>query len=344
MNRKGNWSVEEQASFLKRTGELLARGYPLAEAIDSLSYHLDRKKQKEIRSCIAELKEGYPFFQVLSDLQFNKHLVNYVYFAEQHGGLAEAVIEGSTMVLKREHDYDRLKKLISYPFFLIVLTSILFYFVDQVLLPKFTSLYENMNVETNIFATIISAFSTYVPLAFYFFVIFCLFVAGYYQFIFKNTPVLEQRRKLVSLPIIGKFLKLLYSQNFSVQLSYLFSSGMSIMEALNVFENNKQEPFSMSVGKEIKTILAAGSEFEYAIASFPFFEAELSRIIKHGQENGKLDQELFFYSRHCLAQLEEWTERGMRIVQPVLYSVIGLLIVALYLAILLPMFELLQGI
>ncbi|WP_413308807.1 hypothetical protein AA0X95_11025 [Bacillus sp. 1P10SD] len=26
------WSVNEQASFLKRTGELLARGYPIAEA------------------------------------------------------------------------------------------------------------------------------------------------------------------------------------------------------------------------------------------------------------------------------------------------------------------------
>ncbi|WP_269085679.1 hypothetical protein [Neobacillus mesonae] len=29
--KKHKWSVNEQASFLKRIGELLARGYPIAE-------------------------------------------------------------------------------------------------------------------------------------------------------------------------------------------------------------------------------------------------------------------------------------------------------------------------
>lgn len=124
----------------------------------------------------------------------------------------------------------------------------------------------------------------------------------------------------------------------------MFSGGLSVIDALNVFENNNQEPFSAELGREIKRSLSTGLDLDRAISSFPFFEEELCRIIKNGQDNGKLDQELFFYSRNCLLQLEEKTDRAMRIVQPVLYTIIGLLIISLYLAVLLPMFQLLQGI
>lgn len=344
MKRKVNWSVIEQASFLKRVGELLLRGYSLAEAIQSLSLHLSLQKQIELRKSLAKLQEGHPFHQILAELRFNRELVNYVYFAEQHGGLAEAIIEGSAMVLKRDDDFSRLKKLIAYPGLLMMFTGILFYFVDSVLLPKFTSLHHDMNVESNVFTQIVSSFSTIVPIVFYLVLAISIFSLGYYLFIFRKYPILTQRKMLVQLPFIGKPLKLLYSQNLSVQLSYLVSSGMSIMEALNVFEKNKHQAFSSELGKEMKKYLSLGLELDSVVKKFPFFESELCRIIKHGQDNGKLDQELFFYSRHCLTRLEESTERGLRMIQPVLYSFIGLLIVSLYLAILLPMFELIQGI
>lgn len=344
MKRKVNWSVQEQASFLKRVGELLVRGYPLAEAIESLSLHMSLKKQNELRKSLASLQEGHPFHQILTELRFNKELVNYVYFAEQHGGLAEAIIEGSMMVLKRDDDFLRLKKLIAYPALLVMFTGILFYFVDRVLLPKFTSLHQNMNVESNVFTVIVSSFSSIIPIAFYSILSISILSLGYYLFVFRKYSILTQRKMLVKIPFIGKFLKLLYSQNLSVQLSYLVSSGMSIMEALNVFEKNKHQAFSSELGKEMKQYLSLGLELDSAVGRFPFFERELCRIIRHGQDNGRLDQELFFYSRHCLTQLEESTERGLKMIQPVLYSMIGFLIVSLYLAILLPMFELMQGI
>jgi competence protein ComGB len=344
MNKKVKWSVQEQAHFLKRVGDLLSRGYPIAQAIDSISFYLDNKKKLEIRDCLASLKEGYPFFRVLADLNFNKDLVSYVYFAEQHGGLANAIIEGSTMVLKRDSDYKRLKSLLSYPFFLVFLTVFLFYFVENALLPRFMMLYQNMEVEASFFSGVIIAFGTFIPIAFYI-LLFLLLTAGiYYLLVFKKYRILDQRKRLIRIPLIGMFFKLLYSHYFSTQLSYLLSGGMSVIDALQVFEKNTHEPFSVEIGQEIKACLSTGIELDVAVSTYSFFEDELGRIIKHGQENGKLDQELYFYSRHCLTKLEEKTEKAMKIVQPLLFSIIGILIVSLYLAILLPMFQLIQGI
>ncbi|MGM0900063.1 MAG: competence type IV pilus assembly protein ComGB [Bacillota bacterium] len=344
MNKKVKWPVQEQAQFLKRVGDLLSRGYPIAEAIDSISLYLDNKKKLEIRECLASLREGYPFFRVLADLNFNKDLVSYVYFAEQHGGLPNAIIEGSTMVLKRDSDYKRLKSLLSYPVFLVFLTVFLFYFVENALLPRFLTLYQNMEVEATFFSSIIIAFGTFIPLAFYFILLLLLVTGIYYLMVFKKYRILDQRKRLIRIPWMGMFFKLLYSHYFSTQLSYLLSGGMSVIDALQVFEKNSHEPFSVELGQEIKACLSTGMDLDIAISSYSFFEDELGRIIKHGQENGKLDQELFFYSRHCLLKLEEKTERSMKIVQPLLFSVIGILIVSLYLAILLPMFQLIQGI
>ncbi|MBY0096391.1 competence type IV pilus assembly protein ComGB [Mesobacillus maritimus] len=344
MSKKIKWPVQEQAHFLKHVGDLLSRGYPIAEAIDSISLYLDNKKKREIRECLASLKEGYPFFRVLSDLNFNKDLVSYVYFAEQHGGLANAIVEGSTMVLKRDADYKRLKGLLSYPIFLVFLTVFLFYFVDNALLPRFLVLYQNMEVEATFFSRVISAFGTFMPIAFYLLLTLLFVTSLYHMFVFKKYRILDQRKKLIRIPLIGLFFKLLYSHYFSTQLSYLLSGGMSVIDALQVFEKNIHEPFSVELGQEIKACLSTGMDLDVAVSSYSFFEEELGRIIKHGQENGKLDQELFFYSRHCLSKLEEKTEKSMKIIQPLLFSVIGILIVSLYLAILLPMFQLIQGI
>ena len=80
------------------------------------------------------------------------------------------------------------------------------------------------------------------------------------------------------------------------------------------------------------------------VGKYPFFENELPLIIRHGEENGKLHEELDFFGRHCLKVFEERVEGLVKRIQPILYSVIGILIISMYLAILLPMFQLLGGI
>ncbi len=341
---ESKWPVAEQARFLKRTGELLSRGYSLAEAIESMTFYLEKKRKAEVRKSLEKLREGFPLYLILAELNFKRDLVSYVYFAEQHGGLARTLTEGSDMVIKRDADYQRLKRLAAYPLLLLMLTFSLFFFVNRILLPKFNSLFLDMNLAPNIFMKTIGATASFLPNLLYILLSLLTLLVLYYFSSFKNIHPMKQKLMLVRLPIAGKFVRLLYSHYFSVQLSYLFSGGLSVLAALKVFEQNVHEPFAREIGKDMISKLAAGQDFDKAVGEYQFFEAELQRIIKHGQENGKLDQELYFYSRHCLKELEEKSEKAMKTVQPILYSFIGLLVVSLYLAILLPMFQMMKGI
>lgn len=342
MNKK--WSNQQQALFLQRAGELLSRGYSLSEAIESLAYYFPESKKLDISTCIIELREGYPLHHILTNLQFNKSLVGYVYFAEQHGGLAEAFKEGSAIMIKHDQDIQRILKMFYYPTLLIFITAILFFFVEHVLLPKFTSLFQTMNLKPNIFTEVIYLFGDIFPFFLLSLIVTALVIFLYYLLKFRIQTPLKQRLQIVKIPIFGAFFKLWYTHYFSIQMSYLLSGGLSILEALRMFENNLEQPFYGQVSKEIKDRLSRGDKFETTISTFLVFEKDLATIVKHGLEKGKLSQELSFYSKHCVMVLEEKTERFLKTTQPILYLVIGLLIVSMYLAILLPMFHMLDGI
>lgn len=342
--KKRKWTIGEQAAFLRKTGELLARGYPLSEAIHSLTYQMKGTQKKEIFRSLDDLKEGYPFYKILDDLEFNKTLIGYVYYAEQHGFLAAAFLDGSNMMLKRDEDLGRLRRIALYPLFLFVLTLFLLLFVGRFLLPGYTSLYQSMDLSPNFFMSLIHGVGDIFPLLLFVLSLCFLFILWFYLLKYRRYSPIRKRALLSALPIAGAFSRLLTTHYFSIQLGYLLGGGLSIQEALTLFKEHNKEPLDSQIGEDMIERLMEGENFAEIVCEYPFFEKELSFIIRHGQENGKLPQELNFYGRHCLKLLEEKVENMIKRLQPILYSVIGILIISMYLAVLLPMFQLLNGI
>ncbi|MBV7507461.1 type II secretion system F family protein [Bacillus sp. sid0103] len=342
--KRHKWSVRDQANFLRRTGELLARGYPIALAIESIALQLPSKQKEELNDCLEELKKGQPFHEALNKLGFQKDLVGYVYFADQHGCFADALLEGSNLALLKDKDLHKLLKLLQYPAVLFVITGFLFFFVETTLLPRFTTLFSSLGLEANFFMNVIYAFDRYFPIGISVLLITLFLGAVYYLLIFRKLSVLKQRAHLVRIPIVGRILKLLFTHYFSIQLSFLLSGGLSVSEALQLFELNQRHPFYSHLATAIKSKLITGERFESILATMSFFEKEFPMIVKHGQENGKLEQELLFFSKHCISNMEELIEKRLSTIQPILYIFIGFLVVSMYLAILLPMFHLLDGI
>lgn len=343
MRRRHSWTLKEQAEFLKRTGELLSRGYPLSEAIQSLTYQMKRKQQEEILQSLQSLKEGYPFYKILNDLFFHQTLVGFVFFAEKHGSLTEAFLEGSEMMLKREHDATKLKKLLLYPTILLLMTLFLFLFVDHILLPQYSYLFSSMSLTPNIFMQFIQFIGEFFPYIVVGMISLLFLLFLFYVLKLRKQSPLEKSGFLTSIPFIGSFFRLYMTHYFSIQLSYLLKGGLSILDALKHFEKHEKNAFDRQLGEEMKLKLSEGDTFDKIVRAYPFFERDLSFITRHGQENGKLEQELYFYSKYCLQKLEEKTEKLFKVVQPILYSVIGIIIVSIYLAILLPMFQLMNG-
>lgn len=342
--RRRNWTIEEQASFLKKTGELLERGYPLSDAIHSMTYQMKKARRQEVLSFLADLKEGVPFYQILGRMGFHKTLIGYVYYAGHHGSLATAFQDGSSMMLKRNEDLERLKKIALYPLFLVAMTMVLFVFVERFLLPGYSSLYRTMDITPNFFMKLIYFAGDLFPFLILFLFLGSAFLAGFYLLIFRRFSPVRKRAFMASLPVINGFIRLITTHYFATQLGYLLSGGLPIFAALKMFSEHRQDSLDSQLGKEISSALIKGETLADIVGGYPFFAGDLPVIIRHGEENGKLHQELTFFGQHCLKLLEEKTEGLIRKIQPILYMVIGILVISMYLAILLPMFHMLDGI
>jgi competence protein ComGB len=343
MMRKTRWSIMDQAEFLQCIGELLERGYGLSEAVESSIYYLPSNKQEEIKACIGSLKGGDSFCENLIRLEFNKEIISYVYFAEKHGGFATAFQDASAMVRSKQDTLMRIKKILYYPLFLIVFTFMLFFFAHSILLPKFNTIFLSMDLKKNVFLVIIQTIGNLIPV--FVGIIFTLFIllSMYYFISFKKQDNWLKTNQLSRIPFIGKYISFYYTHIISLQLSYLLSSGFSIYESLQFFQQNKQQPIFLEIGSIVIQRLRKGVRLEESFLAFTFLEREFFRILQHGQDNGRLDQELHFFSNHCMNRFEEGVEKTIKVIQPCLYSFVGILIISIYLAVLLPMFQLLEG-
>ncbi|WP_442594890.1 competence type IV pilus assembly protein ComGB [Neobacillus sp. D3-1R] len=337
------WSLLEQGQFLKKTGELLARGYSYSEAVESLLYQLPVCRHHELEIGLEKLKSGQPLYTVFADLKFQKDLIGYIYFANKHGDMIEALSEGSKMILNKNSNYQKLRKALFYPIFLFMMTIILFFFVQKTLLPQYFNLYDSMDLKMNVFTKIIAATGTLLPqISIYFLIFHVILLLSYFLF-FTKLPILKQRLILLKMPVLGKLLRLIQTQYFSLQLGYLLSGGLSVYEALQLFESAPRNVFYKNIGKVITEKLKQGSNLPEIIMNMNVFEKELPIVLLHGQSNGKIDKELLFFSQNCLMKLEEKIEKGIKLLQPILYGVVGILVVSMYLSVMLPMFRMLDG-
>jgi competence protein ComGB len=339
-----SWSLLEQGNFLKKMGELLERGYSYSDAVESLLYQMPLKRHKELRDCLEELKAGQPLHTVLATLKFQKDLIGYIYFADKHGGMLEAISEGSKLTLNKNITLQKLKKAIFYPAFLFFMTNILFLFVERTLLPQYYSLYDSMGLEVNVFTRIVSIFGTMLPRITVFFFLSIVLLLIVYFFYFIKLPILNQRKFLLRIPFIGSAIRLIQTQFFTLQLGYLLSGGLSVHESLQLFESAPRNFFYRDISIIINGRLKRGEDLPQILMQLNFFEKELPIVVNHGQINGRLERELLFFSKSCLLKFEERIERSLKHLQPILYGVIAILVISMYLSIMIPMFRLLDGI
>ena len=341
--KRCKWNKKEQSVFVYRLGELLGAGYHLAEAIQFMQAQEKTKRKPLLDGATEQLRGGRSLYEVLSSLSFHPALMQFVYYAEYYGDLSTALMEGGDYWRKRNEDSSQILKILIYPLVLLVLITGIAFILKGVLLPKFESLYESMNIAPSFFLKIILIFSSIFSYFPYFIGVLLIgsivFKKGYLD---RICP-LQKKRQFLRLPVLKGFLKMFDTYYLTYQMSGLISGGLSINESMRLFSEHNHHPFYRKLGSEIHKGLNEGRSLDDIFRDMPYFESYLSDVIANGQKNGKLDKELYHYSRILLGRLEEKMGGMVKVIQPVLFGVVGFIVIAIYLSVLLPMFSVMEG-
>lgn len=344
MKIKKRWKIKDQAKLFCRLGHLLDRGYSLSTAIEFLMLYVNDEKKKDLGFIILKLKQGSPFFTSFQTLQFSNDGLSIVYFAEKYGDLAKGLLNAGKILEMKEAYMKNMIKVIRYPLFLLLFLVMLLATMQKVLIPQFVQLYQSMNIpQSKIISFIIYIKSSSPVIGLILLTLFLVIILTY-SFIFRKKPVINQYIFLCRVPFVSYVVKKYNTYFFSFHLGNLLDNGMSINEALTVFEQQKPFVFFQEEAKRLRACLLEGDQLAAILKNTTYYDNELATVILHGQANGMLSSVLIEYSNLIIDEFEETFTFWLRILQPAIMLLIGLFVVLLYMAVMLPIYGMIQTI
>lgn len=340
---KKTLSLSEQARLLKILGELIQKGYPLLQAIEFLSIQFPNSFRNTVGKAKQLLIDGNSFIEFAKTLKLHPDVIVYLYFAEKHGDLSFALREGSFLLLKKIQHRTYLRKVMGYPICLLLFLLCILFIFQIFIIPQYEMLFSTFHTDHHSFAFIYLQIIKRLPLIiFLLFLLSVIFFFSYFLSLKKLNPI-HQMERLIRIPLFRKFLITTNTYEFSMQLSVLIHAGFSIAEALKIMQNNDSRTFIKAKSKYIYEHIRNGETLQDILMNDKTFHQDLIFIIDHGMNNSTLAIELGDYADYLKTSIEQNFHRTLHFIQPIIFIIISSSILSIYIAILFPMFQLMNN-
>src|SRR5690606_13073258 len=147
---------------------------------------------------------------------------------------------------------------------------------------------------------------------------------------------------LLGLPVVGRLVRGINAARFADTLGILTASGIPLLPALQSavpVVNNL--PMQAGVEEALRQVREGGS-LSRALARTRLFPPLVVHLIASGEASGRLDTMLGRAAEAQARELENWVKALTTLLEPVLIIVMGVIVLFIVIAILLPIFEMNQ--
>lgn len=323
---------------------MMRKGFTIGDSIDFLMINIPGINRTQMNTIRESLQSGDPLYEILPILHVPSLICLQVYFAEKHGNVQDTLIHAGIQWKKTEQSKEKLFKLFQYPLFLLSLLVLMLAVLNTFVLPQFQDLHNSMGYKPKGAIAVLLFFLEWAPPT----GLITLPAAGVsYLFLYARYKRLSPKKKadmLIKIPYIKTFFRLYFTKLFARESAQLLNSGFAVNEMLAVFEQQTIYPMLRSASKAINIQLMEGEALQEAISQIPWFDRKLAALVGHGGANGRLGEELLLYAEFCEELAEEKVKKLTSIIQPAVFLFIGIIIMSIYLAVMLPMFEMIGSV
>lgn len=333
------WKLKQQDIFLKRISELLQEGFSLSDGLRFLQVMMVKEKN-DIQKIINEMEAGNSFPTSLHLLGFSEQLIVQLQFSMIHGNFIETLQFCSEHISIKQKQIKQFQKIAIYPMFLLGLATMMLFAIRQFLLPTIRNS-SSTDSKTTIFLIF---FLSYFPQILLIILSIILSIILLWRVKFKKKSAYDQAVSLKRIPLFGKWYKDYYTFFFSREFAYSLLSGQSIYQIIEMMEAEPTNSLIIEVATKLSKDLKSGENLPTIITSIPFFREEMTWIIYHGQLTSQLGIKLKIYSQECYRILLADIEKKINWLQPILFLIIGVIIISIYGVLMLPMLSMMRGV
>lgn len=337
-----NRKVYQLPSFLNRISTLLNEGYTFPDSLYMLlPYHVDNPA--EMRNIVEDkLRNGEGLIEILQCFPIPKHFLIAIRISEENGKLAQCLHSISQQLDFSEQMRKKVIHLLSYPILLTIVLMSIFFAFRLYFLPNITEILQSrIDTSRNSTVFISSIFLRLPDVMFFAFVcVLCLIIISIY--FIKRQNVQKQLILMLKIPIVSYFFRMHITNQFARTLGDLLAGGFSLQHALTILQNQQLNKTLAYVSNEIERHVIYGESLSSAVYNLGWFSPKFEEFIRHGEKSSYLGRELLIYSELIEEKLQQLVKKGVSIIQPLFFIIIALSIIAAYLSILLPMYELIE--
>ncbi|NHZ34894.1 MULTISPECIES: type II secretion system inner membrane protein GspF [Massilia] len=339
-------SQVELALFTRQLASLLEAGLPLEQAFTALLEQAERPYVRDLVASIrSEVMGGAPFSDALSrhPRDFAEIYRALVASGEQIGHLARVLSRLADYIERRNALVQKVRLAFTYPAIVTVVAFAIVIFLLTYVVPQIVSVFANTKQKLPLLTVMMLGVSNFVRA--WGIIVGILMVGAFWMWrrALRN-PVLKRRWHtwLLTAPIYGKFERSLNTARFASTLAITTGSGVPILRALDTSRDTLSNLAMKELVEQASASVREGVSLARALSAQKHFPPMLIHMIRAGEITGELPAMLERAANSQQQDLERRTLTIAGLLEPVLILAMGVVVLLIVLAVLMPIIEINQ--
>lgn len=321
---------------------LLDSGAGIDKILEVISEQQKKKFRDNLLLTIRNIKKGYSIENSFrsSDL-FSEFFCNMIKCGENSGKLSSVLKDMSNYY---ERDYrikSKLKSIMIYPAILLIMMFVALIFIMYAVIPNFALVFESNNIEPPFFSylviTVMMFLKEYMGILI---PMFTIIISLLYISIKNSEDYIEKLDRLKStFPILKKYYLMSMTAAFSRNMYIMLKSGIPLVEAIDIASDITGNVYIQRKLEISIRYINKGNSISKSIELSSIFPDMFVSMIKNGEESGNIERSFQYINDFFENELDIMTDRIVRLVEPTITIIMGIVIGALIIAIVMPMFD-----
>ncbi len=333
------------AIFSRQMATMMSSGVPLVQSFDIIGQGNDNPAMaKMIMDIKADVEAGATFASALKKfpMYFDPLFVNLVEAGEQSGALETMLDKLATYKEKTEALKAKVKKAMTYPIAVLVVAFVVTVILLIFVVPQFQEVFSSFGAELPAMTLFVIALSEFMQA--YWWVFMAAVGIGifvYKHFNAKSAKFRNRKDRLVlKVPVVGEIAEKSAIARFARTLETMSAAGVPLVEAMDSVAGATGNNVFYEATLKIRDEIASGTQLQTAMKNTGLFPNMVIQMVSIGEEAGSLDHMLSKVADFYEAEVDNLVDNLTSLMEPLIMSVLGILVGGLIVAMYLPIFQL----
>lgn len=342
----GRVRVRDRAVMARQLSTMIRAGIPILQALRILVSQTENARLADIlREVSYDVEGGEALSNALEKFPgaFSEFFISMIRSGEAGGRVADALEQ---IAEQEERDYEIVRKVrgaMVYPLFVIVTMAGMALVIITFVMPQLTTLFKETGVALPWPTRVLMGVSGFL-VSYWWFVLLFAGIAGYLLRAYAKTT--EGRyavsAMMIRLPIAGILMQKLYLARFTGALRTLVTSEVPVIRALLISRDVIGNRVYQAIIAETADAVKNGSTISAAFERYPEIPLMVSQMISVGERSGQLAASLESVHRFYRREVDETIQNVTQLIEPLIIVLLGIGVAGLLVAVLLPIYQLVQ--